>query len=132
MWDVRIATVEEQGMAAIAPAVLDRWFTRDFRHGAPQQLETVRAMLLATPAAGYTASCAAVRDMDQRDQLPAITAPTLVIAGRQDLATPLADARLLAARIPGATCVELDAAHLSNWEVPQAFNNALLAFLQRA
>lgn len=131
MWNVRIEAVHAQGLAEIVPAVLDRWFTRDFRHGATAQVELVRAMLLTTSDAGYSASCAAVRDMDQREQVYAIAAPTLVIAGRQDMATPPADGHFLADRIPDARYVELNAAHLSNWEMAQAFTTHVCDFLAK-
>lgn len=129
MWDVRIDAVQANGLAATVPAILDRWFTRDFRDGATAQVELVRSMLLTTSDAGYAASCAAVRDMDQREQLGAIFAPTLVIAGRQDMATPPADGHFLADHIPGARYVELNAAHLSNWETAQAFTTHVCDFL---
>ena len=131
MWNVRIEAVQAQGLAGTAPAVLDRWFTRDFRHGAPAQMALVRAMLLTTTDAGYIASCAAVRDMDQRAQIGAIGAPTLVISGRQDMATPPADGHFLADHIAGARYVELNAAHLSNWETAQAFTTHVCDFLLR-
>lgn len=129
LWNARIAKVNNEGMESIVPAVIDRWFTQDFQVRAPQEIEQVRRMLLQTPAAGYAASCAAVRDMDQRENLAGIRAPTLVIAGLQDKATPVEDGRLLAQRIPGARIVELDAAHLSNWEVADGFTENLVAFL---
>ena len=84
---------------------------------APEAVAQVRAMLEATDPEGYVACCAAVRDMDLRDAIAASGRPTLVIAGRHDLATPPEHARLIAERIAGrARCVELDAAHLSNVE----------------
>jgi 3-oxoadipate enol-lactonase len=128
-WNARIATVEAQGMAAIVPAVLNRWFTAGFQQRAPQTVDQVRAMLLRTPVAGYTAACAAVRDMDQRDRLAAIVAPTLVIAGSEDLSTPPAEGRLMAQQIPGACYVELNAAHLSNLEQAGEFTDSVLGFL---
>ncbi len=57
------------------------------------------------------------------------SAPTLVIAGTHDIATPAADGRFLADRIKGAAYVELAAAHISNIEAAPAFTDALLAFL---
>ena len=81
------------------------------------------------PADGYIACCAAVRDMDQRDAIVAISAPTLVISAAHDLPTPPADGRFLADRIKGATYVELDAAHISNIEAASPFTAALLEFL---
>lgn len=125
VWEQRIATVRSQGMAAIMPAVIDRWFTKRFQAQAPEAVAGIRDMLLATSPAGYAAACAAVRDMDQRATLGAITAPTLVIAGRHDLATPPDHARLIAAGIPGARLIELDAAHLSNIEAETAFTALL-------
>ena len=129
MWNVRIEAVQTQGLAEIVPTVLERWFTRDFLQGATAQVEIVRRMLLSTSDEGYAASCAAVRDMDQRDRLAAIFAPTLVIAGRHDMATPPADGRFLADHIPGARYVELNAAHLSNWEMAQTFTTHVCDFL---
>lgn len=128
-WNARIDMVNSEGMAAIVPAVIDRWFTPAFQQRAPQTIEVVRGMLLRMPAAGYTACCAAVRDMDQRDGLTGIRAPTLVIAGTRDMATPPADGRFVAEKIPGARYVELDAAHLSNFEQAEAFTENLTGFL---
>nr|WP_314627855.1 3-oxoadipate enol-lactonase [uncultured Noviherbaspirillum sp.] len=128
-WNPRIAKVEAEGMAPIADTVLERWFTAGFRQRAPGQVAIVRDMLLATAPAGYSANCAAVRDMDQRADIASIGVPTLVIAGTHDGSTPAADGRAVADAIPGARFVELDAAHLSNWEQGEQFNQALLAFL---
>jgi 3-oxoadipate enol-lactonase len=128
-WDARIAKVNAEGMASIVSVVIERWFTDTYVQRAPQQVEKVRNMLLATSPAGYTANCAAVRDMDQRDAVPSISRPTLVIAGTHDKSTPAQDGKLLAERIAGARFVELDAAHLSNWETADGFTAALIEFL---
>jgi len=85
--------------------------------------------LSATSPAGYTAACAAVRDMDQRSSVAGVRVPTLVIAGRDDVATPPAASRWLAIQIPGARLVELPAAHLSNIEAEGLFNERVFEFL---
>lgn len=128
-WAARFAAVRAGGMAAVTPGVLDRWFTARYRRLAPQEVEQVRAMLLATSPDGYIANGAAVRDMDQRPLLAKIAVPTLVIAGTYDGSTPPELGRELAQAIDGARYVELDAAHLSNWEQAGAFTAALLSFL---
>jgi len=128
-WQQRIDTVKQTGMGAVTDAVLERWFTPGFRTQAPEAVAPVRDMLLATQPQGYAGCCAAIRDMDQRDSLPAISVPTLVIGGLQDPATPPAKAQEIAQGVPGAQLVMLDAAHLSNIEQPQAFSAALLDFL---
>lgn len=130
MWNARIAQVRQGGMSSIIDAVLDRWFTQDFLAHAPAQVERVRSMLAATSVDGYVANCAAVRDMDQRAELGRIAAPTLVIGGRHDKSTPPEHGELIAKSIPGARYVELNAAHLSNWEVAQAFTQQVVNFLQ--
>jgi len=104
-------------------------FTSDFRARAPQAVATARRMLVATPAAGYVASCAALRDMDQRKALASIRARTLVIVGSLDVATPPSHGQAIAAGIPGARVVELAAAHLSNIEAPTEFSAAVLELL---
>lgn len=129
VWNQRIATVREHGMGAILSAVIERWFTLPFRERSPAAVERIAAMLQSTPSEGYAACCAAVWDMDQLVALPAIGAPTLVIAGSQDTATPPAHAQAIAERIARSRLVVLDAAHLSNVEQAAAFNRALLDFL---
>jgi 3-oxoadipate enol-lactonase len=128
-WNPRIAKVEAEGMASVVDTVLERWFTAGFRARAPGLVAVVRDMLLNTAPAGYSANCAAVRDMDQRAEVASITLPTLVIAGTHDGSTPAADGRAVADAIRGARFVELDAAHLSNWEQSEQFTQALLGFL---
>ena len=129
VWNARISKVRQEGMASIIETVLDRWFTADFIAHAPAQVERVRRMLASTAVEGYVANCAAVRDMDQRADLSKISAPTLVIAGRHDKSTPPEHGELIARAIRGAQYVELNAAHLSNWEVAQAFTQNLLGFM---
>jgi 3-oxoadipate enol-lactonase len=129
VWNARIEKVNAEGMAAIVPAVLDRWFALEYVARAPQEVEQVQRMLLQTNPAGYTANCAAVRDMDQRDKAASIKVPALVIAGAHDKATPAQDGKWLADQIPGAMYLELNAAHLSNWEQRDEFTANLLQFL---
>lgn len=128
-WDARIAAVRSQGMAAIADAVVERWFTPDFRADSAN-IAAILATLHATDPEGYAGCCAAIRDMDMRPLLGLIRTPTLVIGGTRDPATPPAQTTALLDGIPGATCVMLDAAHLSNLERPEAFTAALLDHLK--
>jgi 3-oxoadipate enol-lactonase len=128
-WDARMEAVRQGGMANIADRVIERWFTPAFRESCPAEVNAARQTLLTTPPVGYIACCAALRDMDLRDELATIRAPALVIAGRHDPATTPADCRLIADTIHGAGLVELSAAHLSNVEAAEAFNAAVLGFL---
>jgi 3-oxoadipate enol-lactonase len=130
-WNARIATVRKDGMKSVAAAVAERWFTPEFRASSAEQVMRVQKMLENSPPAGYAACCAAVRDMDQRDEIGRIKIPTLVIYGARDPAIPVADAHFLAERITGAEAIELPAAHLSNVEKAGAFTEAVSNFLAR-
>ena len=129
LWNQRIEKVNAGGVAAISQMVLARWFTPGFAAREKETMARMKAMMERQPAAGYAACCAAVRDMDLRESVPRIAAPTLVITGTHDVATPPADGAWLAQKIAGARLVELPASHLSNIEAASAFNAALTAFL---
>jgi 3-oxoadipate enol-lactonase len=129
-WNQRIAGVTVSGMKAIGDATMERWFTQPFREKAAGEIREMKAMLESCSPQGYAANCAAIRDVDQRFPISEITAPTLVIGGRHDPATPFAAAELIASRIPGAKLVALEAAHISNVEQPEAFTKALDGFLE--
>lgn len=129
-WDARIETVSNCGMASVAQASVERWFTADFRMDYQEAIEPVRQMLLDTSSGGYAGCCAAIRDMDMRRAVQLIQAPTLIIGGNLDPATPPPHSDALADTIPDAKLVMLEAAHLSNIECPEHFRNAILSFLE--
>jgi len=128
MWNARIATVHEDGMKHVAAAVIERWFTPEFRGSSPEKVAPAQRMIENAPPEGYAACCAAIRDMDQRERVAQIKAPTLVIYGANDPVTPAAEAHFLTGKIPGAAEVELAAAHLSNVEQADAFTEAVSQF----
>ncbi|HEX4706083.1 MAG TPA: 3-oxoadipate enol-lactonase [Pseudonocardiaceae bacterium] len=124
-WLDRAHQVHAHGTASIAETVVGRWFTPAFT-GRADYLE----MLSAISDEGYAACCAAIAAMDLRPALAAITAPTLVIAGRDDPAIPPEHGRLIADAIAGARFAEIPgAAHLANVERPAEVTALLLAHL---
>ncbi len=127
-WNARIERIREVGLAAAAPSILERWLSPEFRLRSPELCQVLECMLVATPAEGYVACCAALRDADLREAIAAIRLPVLVIGGAKDMATQPADTRAVAERIPGARYAELDTAHLSNLEATAKFNAELLRF----
>jgi 3-oxoadipate enol-lactonase len=126
-WIERAATVRADGVSAIADAALDRWFTPL----APESLrESFRAMLVGTPAEGYAGCCEALADLDLRDRLAAIVAPTLVVTGEGDPVAPPETGEQLAASISGARHVTVAGArHITNAEQPSTFTQHVLAHL---
>jgi 3-oxoadipate enol-lactonase/4-carboxymuconolactone decarboxylase len=112
--------------------VITRWFTPAFAAESPAAVAAVRERFLQTDPRGYAVCCGAIRDMDLRERIGAIRAPTLIIAGAEDPATPVAMAEDIRARIADAELVILPrAAHLLAVERPDAVNAHLLAFLGR-
>lgn len=128
-WQKRIDTVLTQGMPPVVEAVIERWFTPEFRVNQPAPVDRIRTMLLSADPKGYAACAAAIRDMDQRESIKTITAKTLVIGGTKDPTATAAHAELLASSIPDTKLVMLDSAHLSNIERAEEFTATLLEFL---
>ena len=129
-WLERAATVRRKGTASVADTVVGRWFTPGFAARHADEVANMRAMIAATPAEGYASCCEVVAKTDLRPSLPAIGAPTLVIAGAQDPAVPVEQAEQLAAAIPDARlAVVQDAAHLANVEQPDEVTGLMLGAL---
>jgi 3-oxoadipate enol-lactonase len=128
-WNDRIKVVQEQGVAALAPVQLQRWFTPQFIKDQPAAVENVGKMFSATKLDGFVACCQAGRDVDFRDVSPKIKTPTLVIVGSQDKATPPEAGEAIHKMIPGSKLAAIYAAHLSNIEKPDDYTKALLGFL---
>ena len=129
-WHERAAVVRASGVEAIADAVLERWFTPAFREAHPDVLAGMRRILAATPREGYAGCCEAIAAMDLTGELPSIAAPTLVLAGEQDPATPPEHGRRIAELIPGARFETVSpAAHLATIEQPEETTEMILRFL---
>lgn len=77
----------------------DRWFSPGFREQHPNEVERVSRLFIATDSAAHAAACRAMGSYDDSARLGAITAPTLVLVGAEDYATPPAMAEALHAGI---------------------------------
>ena len=129
-WAQRIATVNAEGMAAVAEMVVERYLHTDFRATAPAATQAVRARILSNDPAAYAASCAAVAGVAWQDRLGEIRCPTLVISGARDAGAPPAMGEAIASRIAGARMeIIADASHLSVLETPAEFDALLRTFL---
>ena len=129
-WLLRAETVRADGVEAVADAVLQLWFTPRTLRDDPQLVGAYRALMISAAREGYAGCCEALADWDPGDELSAIGAPTLVLAGSEDVPTPPAQCEAIAARIRGARLSVLEGAgHLANLEQPEAFNRLLLDHL---
>jgi 3-oxoadipate enol-lactonase len=129
-WRERAEQVRSDGVEGLVEATLDRWFTPAYRAAHPERVSWVMDMFRATPRDGYAGCCDALAEYDVSEQLAAITAPTLVVAGAEDPGTPPAVGASMVEAIPGSRLEVIDeAAHLANVAQPEAFNAAVRAHL---
>lgn len=132
VWQQRIDTAKSQGMRSLVQETLERWFTPPYLAKNPPQVQHIREQILTTPVAGFVGCSEAIRRLNYIDQLARIQLPTLIIVGEDDPGTPVSASEAIHARIAGSELEILPAArHLCNIEQTEAFNNALLPFLQR-
>jgi 3-oxoadipate enol-lactonase len=117
-------------MAPVAETIAERWFTPAFVEARPDVVLGIVHTLAQTDPLGYAACCEAVGGIDLREAIAAITAPTLVLSGADDPATPPSDGRLIAGTIPGARFELIDpGAHLSSVERHDVVTNLILDHL---
>jgi len=130
LWNERIETARSEGITALMPGTLERWFTPPFHQKRREQLDKVREMILGTGVEGYISCAEAIRDMSICGNLPDISVPTLVLVGREDPACPVESAEVLHHGIRGSELVVIEeSAHLPNIEQTERFNDAVMAFL---
>jgi 3-oxoadipate enol-lactonase len=124
--------VHSEGMEPIFSMMLPKLLSSASIEHNPVLVERVRSMILGTRPA---AAAAALRGMalrrDQRDLLPSIKVPTLILVGAEDRLTPPSDGELMRDEIANSRLrVLAGAAHLANLERPLEFNSALVSFLE--
>jgi 3-oxoadipate enol-lactonase len=128
----RAQRVLSDGMAWIADASESRWFTEAYRQASPGAVKEKMDAMRAMDPRGYAYTCRALGEFDGAAGAACIQAPTLVISGADDIATPPSSGRALAGAIGGARYAELpQASHLCNLEQPLRFNTLLQEHLQQ-
>lgn len=130
-WNERAALVREQGLAPIASTAAGRWFTEPFIQSNAATVATLSNDLGAGSPEGYASCCEALAKADVRERLKDIQVPVFIVAGQQDPVTTVADGEFMQQRIANAELFEINASHISNIEQPEAFNQAVQAFIQR-
>lgn len=118
-WEERASTVAARPREAQVPFQVDRWFTEGFRKDSAGEVSRVAGIFLRTDGRVHAAACRALGIMDSRGLLPRISAPTLVITGEEDYATPPAMGQVIAGGVRrGAARVLPGLRHLSLVEDP--------------
>jgi 3-oxoadipate enol-lactonase/4-carboxymuconolactone decarboxylase len=131
MWVERAKVARESGLDDLADAGVGRWLTHAGRAANPALSAWLREMFTGQDAEGYASCCTAIQTMSIVDELAKVHAPTLVIAGAEDQATPPDHARRIADAIPGARLEIVEgAAHLGNVERPAEFTALIVNHLR--
>ena len=129
-WTGRAAQARAEGMASLAEQVVGRWFTPAFRARDPATVAGFVTMVEGVDPQGYAGCCEAIAALDLRSSLGRISAPTLVIAGAEDPATPPGHGARIASAVGGSRLrVIRGGSHLANVSQPGEVTAALLAHL---
>lgn len=125
-----IEKVKEKGVSVVVDSMLPKMLTAN---APPQVVDEARRIMMSSSKEGVIAALRAMAERpDSTDTLQKLRVPALVVAGDQDTITPPADAARMSRLLPSGTPVVIrNAAHLSNFEQPDAFNEAVASFLQR-
>ena len=128
---MQVASVEERGFAPFTPLLIPMLIHKRRLSDAPL-VATIERMAAMTGVTHFARQQAAIAGrVDSRPHLPAIKIPTLMLVGREDALTPVADAEEIAKSIPHCKLqIVEDCGHLSTLEQPQAVNDALRIWLE--
>ncbi len=132
MWGERIQNAQTKGMGALVQGTLERWFTEPYRNSRKDVMEKIGNDIRNTPVNGFVGCCHAISKVDYLDRLKEIKVPALIIVGEQDHGTPPEAARVIQQNLPRSELKIIpSAAHISNVEQAQVFNDSMLGFLNR-
>ena len=121
-----------EGMAGIADAMLPKLLTPETVSKRPEVVKRIRDMMLKTKPEGAAAALMGMAEReDQTEFISSINVPTLILVGREDAITPVADSETMHSKIAGSRLSVIEnAGHVSNLEQTDKFNEALVGFLR--
>jgi 3-oxoadipate enol-lactonase / 4-carboxymuconolactone decarboxylase len=129
-WLSRAAKVRSEGTGSLETMLLERWFTPRTLSEQPEVCQGFGETLAAVSDEGYASCCDAIATMDLRPDLARIEAPTMLVFGALDPATPPETGELIRQGIDGAGLVVVpQASHLANVEQPGAVTRAVMNHL---
>ncbi len=126
--DRMVDLVRRDGPAGVANEMLPKLLGETSQRLRPELNDTVRGLIEANGPDAIEAAILAMKTRaDHSDLLAAITCPTTVVCGAEDVITKPEECEAMSRQIPGAYYVSLDdAGHLANLEAPAAFSRAMV------
>ncbi|HKV34919.1 MAG TPA: alpha/beta fold hydrolase [Pyrinomonadaceae bacterium] len=122
-----------EGMAGIADSMLPKLLTPDTVSKRPEVVKRMRDMMLKTKPEGAASALLGMAERDdQTALLSQISCPALILVGQEDQITPMKDSEKMHREIAGSRLVVIEnAAHVSNLERTEQFNEELTRFLKQ-
>lgn len=131
MWEERAQGALASGMQPLVEPTLSRWFTQPFHKSHPDVLKEIGGIIASTNPQGYAACCAAISKMNNIEGIRKLQHPALIVVGLEDMATPVAMSQLIHENWAGSMMKTIpQAAHLSNLEQADVFNEYIIEFLK--
>lgn len=130
-WAERAGKARTEGMKALLGFQTTRWFGDAFRAEHPEVVQACVDTFVGNDVPAYIETCAMLGACNKTDSLGAVRAPTAVIVGDEDYATPVAMAETLHKGIAGSTLTVLKGArHLTPLEAPDRIAAELRKLLE--
>ena len=130
-WRERAATAKAKGMSALIDFQITRWFTDAYCAANAKTIAALTHIFLANNVNCYERTCEMLGTGDLRPLLPSIKAPTAVVVGAEDYATPVSMAEALHAAIPQSTLTVIaQGRHITPVECPQDIARELKRLLK--
>jgi 3-oxoadipate enol-lactonase len=129
--DKSAALARQQGVSAIAEAMLPKLLSPGTYQAQPELVKQVRTIMETISLEGITGDLMGMKERpDSTPALAGIKVPTLVLHGADDQIIPLQEAERMRNAIPNARLQVLpEAGHLLNLEQPELFNQAIQGFI---
>ncbi len=123
--------LEREGTQFLADTMLSRLLAPATLESKAEVVDHLRQIILAGDPLGYAAASRGLAERpDFTPLLPRIDCPTLLVVGRQDAISTVAEMKAMDRAIPTSRIVEIDGAgHVSPLEAPEEVTAAMQEFL---
>lgn len=127
-WSKRAEKLRIDGFASMTAFQVERWFSPGFANANPDIVEHYVNVFMNNDLATYADACAMLGAVDLRGALRTISAPTAIVVGGEDYATPVAMAEALHDAIKGSSLTVLEGVrHFTPVEAPDRIAEAIVS-----
>lgn len=126
-----ILELGDGGIETFADGFIKNVFTPESLNNKKELVKSIKETILSTPLETLTGTLSALAERSEMcTSLKEIYVPTLILCGREDKVTPVAQSEILHSEIENSTLHIIEnAAHLSNLEQPIEFNKHITGFM---